>query len=665
MIMNVYTKLKKQTAVLISLLAPFTFCALHADGRISTQAHEDTVTTIAALESSSSADSSFYSAGEDGFVIKWNSDNTGEHYQISELPIQLIARNPNGNEIAVYESDGVSINRVSVWDWKTLTRKYAKRFSDSVTSLAYSERGTYLIVGTAALNGVYFFNASNGSNMRKATNCPALVSYIKTGASEKTAILYSPTGTLVYYDIENAKQKAKFTTESSLDQPLLFGTGDTENQFFAGTKNGLIYIIYALSGKTIAQYAARKALIFASDATDEKGMYFTSYDGKDYTLRMVTNEMLQTQKKSIASAITPPAALVIKTFTGPKDSDGFTTAAKNLSTILFGTKQGNIYSMNDVPEAEKLTLFPISEKLYERVYDISSDGTDFYFLTKNSIYKSSYENELVERDGSNNGQKNCIKYKSGVILWSKDTKKSVQYLPLSSNGTALPETLFTPINNLQNVRLFGNKIVYIQGNSSVGIFDMDSRQNTEVYSGTALQDAVLYNDTDLYVAKTAAVTPKTSLVQVNISTKETVPLKISGTIAYSLSYDNSRANSPIYGITVTSSDTGFVTKVFSFDPANLVLTNLLQLSDEDPNAFTSLNYPMLYTNIGKSNVRSYNLDSRVNFQYARSASMPVKIACSQSMTAILNRDGSVSWYNSDSPNLLADWYLTVNGDWYK
>ena len=111
--------------------------SLFAQSHISTQSHAGKVTNVAYLEDS---DGSVFSAGTDGFLVKWTEDGMGEHYQISDLTIKMIARSPNGNDIAVYESDGASLNRVSVWNWKTFTRKYAFRFNDSLTSTIVYER---------------------------------------------------------------------------------------------------------------------------------------------------------------------------------------------------------------------------------------------------------------------------------------------------------------------------------------------------------------------------------------------------------------------------------------------------------------------------------------------------------------------------------------------
>ena len=54
-----------------------------------------------------------------------------------------------------------------------------------------------------------------------------------------------------------------------------------------------------------------------------------------------------------------------------------------------------------------------------------------------------------------------------------------------------------------------------------------------------------------------------------------------------------------------------------------------------------------------------------NFEYKRSASLPVKIAKNRTRLVVLNKDGSVSWYNPDMNAVIADWYLTINGEWFE
>ena len=143
---------------------------------------------------------------------------------------------------------GGFVNRISVWNWNTLSRKFARRFSDSITSLSYSEKGTYLIVGTATVDGAVFIRAANGTIVNKLTDNTGIVSMIQTSATEKTAVMYSPAGNLSYYNLLTGKTKQRFSVEQGLEQPVMF----SNSLFLAGVRDNIIYIIHALTGKTIA-----------------------------------------------------------------------------------------------------------------------------------------------------------------------------------------------------------------------------------------------------------------------------------------------------------------------------------------------------------------------------------------------------------------------------
>ena len=50
--------------------------------------------------------------------------------------------------------------------------------------------------------------------------------------------------------------------------------------------------------------------------------------------------------------------------------------------------------------------------------------------------------------------------------------------------------------------------------------------------------------------------------------------------------------------------------------------------------------------------------------FNRSASIPIKVSQNAARVVTLNRDGSISWYNKDLSQVLEDWYLTRDGQWY-
>jgi len=218
---------------------------IFSQSHISMQSHQNSVNAVVALETGSSADNSCFSAGQDGFLIKWTDDGIGEHYQISDLEIKMIARSPNGTDVAVYESDGGLINRVSVWNWNTHTRKFAKRFSNAITSLSYTEKGTYIVVGTSAVNGVIFLNASTGNQVpNKLKDSQQIISMAISSATENSMVTYSPSGFLTYYNLKTGMQKEKFDVTPGLKQTVFFNN----NVFFAGATDNGISVIYAING---------------------------------------------------------------------------------------------------------------------------------------------------------------------------------------------------------------------------------------------------------------------------------------------------------------------------------------------------------------------------------------------------------------------------------
>ncbi|MBQ0050658.1 MAG: hypothetical protein KBT11_01175 [Treponema sp.] len=628
-----------------SILISSAAFALSAQAHNSTQAHQSPVTNVAFLDGNS--EKSVVSAGEDGFLIKWTEDGIGAHYQISDLPIKMITRSPNGNDIAVYESDGASLNRVSVWNWKTLTRRYAYRFTDSITTLKYSAKGSYLICGTASVNGTSFINSTTGNFDRtKIKENTGVVNYIATSDTENSAIAYSPKGLISYYNIRKGQLKAKYPTEDYLSQVGLFNN----NVFLAGVRDKTIFVVQAVTGTTIGKFPANDPILVASNKCPD--LLYIVNEGREFKVYKIQND----RNKAVV------APELLRTFSGLKNNERIVCADFAGEEIYAGTNLGNIYKF-DYSAAERVDVQQsLSDDMYEKVYDVAAVGDGFYFLSSKTLFKSSYDNGVIERKAANSGYTNVITYNDNAILWEKDSKRNV--VMLDSAGAL--NQLYSPSAALQVLRLSGDSLIAIESHSNVIQIDIATGNKKELYTGTGIQDAILVSEKNLYVAKSSASTPNVPLLYVNTETQETVPLNLKGNIAYSLNYDSAKPNE-FYGVTIYTDSTSkrLTTAIFSFDMNRKTYRNMLSISDEDSEAFTNFSFPVLYTNIGKTQVRSYNLNSRRDFLYKRSASMPVKVAKNGNRMLVLNRDGSVSWYNADMNAVIADWYLTNDETWFE
>lgn len=580
----------------------------------------------------------FFSAGSDGFLIKWSENGQGEHYQVTNLEIRLVAYSPSANEVAIYETDGGRVNRISVWDWKNLTRKYSRRFTDSITSLTYSANGTYLMIGTATVDGVVVMRSSNGSVVDLIKDSTGIVSYIFTSATEKTAVMYSPSGNISYYNLQTGRMSQRFTAEQGLSQPVLFNNG----LYLAGVRNNTIYICYALTGQTLASYACSNPILLSTDKDTD--LYYVEGNGRgNYTVSVIKNRNNR--------GVTSPES--VGSVSGLRGNQSVNVGVKYGNTIALGTKSGDVYKTNidNISNSSQMT-----QNMYDKILDVAPNGNEFYFLTGNAIYRSSYNSKQISRVASSNGQTRIIPFNNGAILWSPDTRDDVQLFDLMTNQLT---TLFTPQASLQSVKLFGSKLLTIENYSNVNIFDLNTNLLSRIYSGTAIQDAVIMDDGNVYVAKSSATLPNTPLVAVNINTGETVPVMLDGNVSYSLS----ATEQTIYGVTYSTTGNSLFTYLFTYNTNTRRTETLIRLQDEDLMAFTYLSENNLYTNIGNDKLYIYNLRTRKNFQFDRSASMPLKVSESGDKAVVLNYDGSISWHDTSSAKVLASWYLTRDGRW--
>ena len=142
-------------------------------------------------------------------------------------------------------------------------------------------------------------------------------------------------------------------------------------------------------------------------------------------------------------------------------------------------------------------------------------------------------------------------------------------------------------------------------------------------------------------------------------------LPVDGSVAFSLSLDQENGSNVIYGIQASSQGNNSQTTIFSFYPERKTSSAIMKVAGEDVNAFLTMYGSTIYTNIGKSQIRSYDTKLRKEVQLNRSASLPLKLARSGNRIAVLNRDGSISWYNAGNGTVLADWYMTTEKQWFE
>ena len=340
----------------------------------------------------SSVTRSFFAAGKDGFMTRFSYGTMKpETWQVSTMPIKRIAAHPKKALIAVYETDGFSVHKISLWDWQTKKQLYAKRFSSSILSLSWSAQGTYLFIGTASTEGITILDAS-GKIKKVYPRPPGIVLLAATGPSEKSIVTYGETGRLVYADIAKKSILTQYETEDRLESPELIKNYTQ----IIGYKNGNVVVVKAASGEVLKSYPARSAL-FAGKITDSLPVWIEKGDTRQ------TWHLCQGDKRSPAFSLPYPAAI---------------TAARHVdSTVVIGTDDGRLYRLKQNSDAA-ISLTELNIDTSMQVSDICTKDSKIYMLSGSTLYVAASPEDKPEPIIQSVSGERCTVYGNGFLFWS-------------------------------------------------------------------------------------------------------------------------------------------------------------------------------------------------------------------------------------------------------
>lgn len=623
--------MKKFFIPLCCLLASFN---VFSQTRNSFMSHSDEVISI--LNDNYTNDGSYFSISKDGFVVRWNAQGMGAHYQITDNQIVLAAMHPSKQEFAVYETDGNSVNLISIWDWKTLTRKTSINFTDSILSLTYSKKGTWLIAGTSTDKGTVFINSTNGSVVSPISDKMNMMSFIETANSEKSLMSYSLTGNICYYSFESKKLAKRIPVTSGLEDIITFN----RFKYIAGMLNKKISIFDATNGKSIYELTAVNPLL----TKYAESLYYydrmTSKSGALFKFEITEGQISKPSiYKNIVSKYNDPISSILLTDT----------------RIIFGSVSGNIYEA-EITDSSTLELNLVTTDKLHKIYDSTFINKDLFILTNRAIFKTSEDQSDIIELSSNPGFNNATAYKDKLILWS-----SVKDMPVSifDSTTKKIVALFKPKGQVLSIKFSGDQLIDVESGTTVNRYNFDTNTIEELYYGSGIQDAAMLSQEDLFIAKASTSSIDSSLLYVNTRTHETVPIKIPVDYVYAVAADLSgQDTSSVYAIGIKNDDKKSRTILFKYNSATRTVELLHEYANLNFRSFIAAFDQIVFNNIENSRLASVNAKTKKLLNYNRTCGLPSKITANADYAVTVNKDGGLSWIDPKSQEIFADWYIT-------
>lgn len=601
-------------------------------GGMSGRKHQGAVLCLEAGPSST-----FFSGGADGFLAEHTESSVDSFWQISDLAIRRIAVHPEGNYIAVYETDGFYLHRVSVWNWETKQRLYAKRFKDAVVSLSWSAKGTWLIAGNTSIDGVAIFSGISGESTSIFRKSPGIVSLAITGDSETSMITYGPSGRIAYTDIATGNERAVFQGIPELQFPVLF----SNNKKIAGFKEGQILVQDATTGKTVTSHQSGSPYMLTG--RDDSNLYWI--EAKDSGLYSFRSE-----ERSGADFKLP-------------DNSYITAVLSVRGSKIIGTSSGAIYNLI-ADEAYSVSLSPMEAEGISRIDDIASDGSRLFLLSAGSLFISTGAgNAPVFSSGGFTGNKIAVT-DFGLIDWS--TKEPSAIMLRSIDGE-ISRMVATVAETVKSISVNGRLLTLVEGSRLARVIDLESGKELYSYSGAGFQEALMITDSLLCISKSSTLRSPNPLLAVNTSTGETVPLPVFGELCYGLK--QTRNDPTVLGAFLINSNESKTTELIgiSINLSTITASASAQLAvypDEDLTASVNpSDEGIFYTTLGKNSLVEIDYGNKKQHRFERAFALPAKSTELDQFIACLNFDGSISWYDKSSKKLLSTATINESGFW--
>jgi preprotein translocase subunit Sec61beta len=612
------------------------------------------------------------SAGADGFLGIWNPQNNTavEQFQLSSYSLQSMILRPGKSQIALVESDGLGLYRISAWDYGTKKNLFILRFKDPISYINYSAGGNFLIVARSARTGVAFIHPETGEVLESPSNLTGSVIFAATGRSERTMISYTAAGILSYWELESGEEIQQAPVPANMASPLLFGN----NRFFGGLDSGGLVVLDAVSGKEIAR-----------DRTITRGRLFpVSPESAEFVC--LTQESGGGQSL-ISFGINAAGRLETRSRRAiPPSITSITSVLSMGNNAALGTAAGVVWTFSQNGTARVMaTMDPL------RIDEIAASGPALAFISGDKQlgfipldYKNLRDRETISLEGAGNyshispGPSGAPDEGGSFLLWQSDNTRLFPAIKRSGpradgNGAAFPgpggagENGDPVLNGLslrfplRSVSVLEDQALFLDSMGTITVLSTGTGNAAFSYSSAGALDVSFLNGENIIIGRVAENAP---FLMVNIRTGETVPM------AYPSSIGAKVYRGPggtLYGAVVDQSPGNVKTAIVSLNPLNPAQSfPLVEYQGEDTGFSIAECGGILASTIGGDGASLYG--SRGFIPFERSSGLPIRLIEGEGFFIALDKKGAISWHDPRSGKLLAllriypdQWRLETGG----
>ncbi len=590
------------------------------------------------------------SCGTDGRIIVSDpSSGTALHsFQVSGLPLKMIAANPEEQEIAIIETDDKDNRRLSVWNWRRETEMFSTEIRKTPLFLNYSSKGNFIYYGVADWKSLTFLDSENGEVLPYLTESFGIISAAFTSATEKTLLTYNPSGTIQYWDIQTGDEKGSIRTIPNLTAIRFNKSG----RFISASNGKKLILLDMTTGRALS-------------SADIENIQYTAISNEQNLISccyIEDNEIMYSQwnfTSSVLSARSLARKLDTATVSG-------LTYGKN--TVYLSDDSGRITAVTP----GKTVV--ISENRMAPVSDIAANADALVLTAGDQILtmpisyieaiaysaRAGYNRSMLYENPFSNTAGISPAEEGSFILYDKQysEKPPVYFDPVYGFGEDLENTQ----NGINSITARDGRILSLDTEGLCSITNAGSGEMEYQYSSFGLKTVTFINDGKLIAGRTKTDIVFTPLLHINPATGETVPINDNNIHTFTIDYDN--VTRTLYSLGIEEKHNTLRTVLKAHRGSSFEKTEtILAFRGENPDAAFVVDPAdsSIYTTLGYGEITLLSWNGFTSLE--KTDHIPGKLVIHGDYLFSLNTDLSVSVFNKNTGRAALELYLFDDYSW--
>lgn len=628
--------MKKILTITLLLLPTLAFSK-----KVINSGHQSPVKFIEYLENSDT----YFSLSEDGTLVikKSNEDKIFKRFFLTSNTVTSIALSSKNNQFAIVETDTTSNYTISVWDYLRERKLYSINLKEFPMTVGFTGGGNYIYTTSISSKPIKVFNAKSGASTTFLNRATKFIDYMYVGSSEKSALLYSSAGSIEIRNLRTSKVLKTIKTIKNLTNLTI----TADKAFLIGQDGDKIYLIGRNNGRVYDKKEIRELDFYKLNRTT--GELICYINGK-YNKRVELLEIV-----SGKFFLNEPEEVLIK--------GALTTLSASYNSIIYADIKGNLHKINRWDSSSNIFV-------ENRIKDISGITIidDVAALTtedKVFLFKSKYFSDKAKKtsklsnftisdlDSPILNPIGSLEYKGNLLLWNE----TIVLLDISTGETTFSHDFDSQIID---VKIKDDRLLALDQNGLVKIIDLLTNEVIFTFKSPGFTTVAFYSDNEILGGDGSS--SDSSLMILDLKTKETLPFKTSLDMVFNIIHSNT--SYIVYMSGLKSKTKGNETYFIQYNLLTKREKTLLKKSTEVLNSsFVVDERNSIYTNLGTKSLLRINEKNNSIKPFENTINKTKHLLHKNNGIYSVNENKSLSIWHPSTGKKIIDFYLFDDSEW--